>query len=116
MQDNTFSSGKFSLKKECVYEIFGQKRDAIVITKSLINHFRVFYHVYPVFNSLKEWKFTLLHLESIIAWSLCNPDSATYYKFDVTMTSTTITEIHTTAPKTKQICTKAQETYWMKKK
>ncbi len=61
------SSGKFSLKKEAVYELFNQKRADIAITKSVITHFRVFYHskmCCPVFNSLKEWKFTRLHLES----------------------------------------------------
>ncbi len=38
----------------------------LAITKSVITHFRVFYHsksCCPAFNSLKEWKFTLLHLE-----------------------------------------------------
>ena len=66
MQDNTFPSGKFSLnKKECVYELFTQKRVDIVITKSVITQFRVSYHsksCCPAFNSLKEWKFALLHL------------------------------------------------------
>ncbi len=67
MQDNAFSSGNFSLKKECIYELFAQKRVDIAITKSVITHFRVFYHsklCCPAFNSLKEWKVTLLHLES----------------------------------------------------
>ena len=48
-----------------VYELFYQKRVDIVITKSVITHFRVFYYsksCRPAFNSLKEWKFTLLHL------------------------------------------------------
>ena len=70
MQDSKFLSGKFSIKN-CVYELFIQKRVDIAITKSVITHFRLFYHSQmccPAFNSLKEWKFTRLHLESSSTW------------------------------------------------
>ena len=35
---------KFSFKKECVYELFNQKRVDIAFTKSVIIHLKVFFH------------------------------------------------------------------------
>ena len=60
-------NGKLSLKKECVYELFNQKRLAIAITKSVITYLGVFYHSkYVVLRlTLQKSANSLLHLERI---------------------------------------------------
>ncbi len=61
-QDNTFWVGNFHSKTSVSIKV------DIAITKSVIIDFRVFdpsKSCFPAFNSLNEWKFTLLHLESI---------------------------------------------------
>ena len=53
-----------------VYELFTLKRYALLSPNHVITHFRVFYHSKSCrgFNSFKEWKLTLSHLESM-AWN-----------------------------------------------